>query len=59
MTWELPSTVLVHLGLEKTAGSGVIADELNEDERTVMRAIRSAKARILRLPAPWVCWAPN
>ena len=49
-------TLLVHLGLGKTAGYYVIADELDKDERTVMRAIRAARARIRRLPAPWECW---
>ena len=49
-------TVLLHLGLGKTAAYYVIADELDKNERTVMRAVRSAKARIRRLPAPWECW---
>ena len=49
-------TLLVHLGLGKTAGYYVIADELDKDERTVMRAIRAAKTRIRRLPTPWECW---
>ena len=49
-------TLLVHLGLRNTAGYYVIADALDKDDRTVMRAIRAAKARIRRLPAPWECW---
>ena len=49
-------TLLVHLGLGKTACYYVIADELDKDERTVMRAIRSTRARTRRLPAPWECW---
>ncbi|MDE3262045.1 MAG: hypothetical protein OYL41_08695 [Acidobacteriota bacterium] len=49
-------SLLVHLGLGKTAGYYVIADELDKDERTVMRAIRAASARVRRLPAPWECW---
>ena len=49
-------TLLIHLGLGKTAAYYVIADELDKNERTVMRAVRSARARIRRLPAPWECW---
>ena len=49
-------TLLVHLGLGKTAAYYVIADELDRNERTVMRAVRAARARIRRLPAPWECW---
>ena len=49
-------TLLVHLGLGKTAAYYVIADALDKNERTVMRAVRSAKARIRKLPAPWECW---
>ena len=49
-------TLLVHLGVGKTVGYYVIADELDKDERTVMRAIQAAKAWIRRLPAPWECW---
>lgn len=52
-------TLLVHLGLGKTASYSVIADELNRDESTVIRAIRSARRRIRRLPAPWECWPPE
>ena len=49
-------TLLVHLGLGRTAAYYVIADELDRNERTVMRAVRAASARIRRLPAPWECW---
>ncbi len=49
-------TLLVQLGLGKTTAHYVIADELDKNERTVMRAIRAAKARIRRLPAPSECW---
>ena len=49
-------TLLVQLGLGKTAAYYVIAEELDRNERTVMRAVRAAKARIQRLPAPWECW---
>ena len=52
-------TLLVHLGLGKMASYSVIADELNRDESTVIKAIRSAKARTRRLPAPWECWPPE
>ncbi|MXW37357.1 MAG: hypothetical protein F4Z65_03700 [Acidobacteria bacterium] len=49
-------TLLVRLGLGRTAAYYVIADELDRNERTVMRAVRAASARIRRLPAPWECW---
>ena len=49
-------TLLVHLGLEKMEGYYVIADELGKSERTVMDAIRSARAGARRLPTPWECW---
>ena len=49
-------TLLVHLGLGRTAAYYVIADELDRNERTVMRAVRAASARVRRLPAPWECW---
>ena len=52
-------TLLVDLGLGKMASYSVIADELNKDESTVIKAIRSAKARTRRLPAPWECWPPE
>ena len=48
--------LLVHLGLGKMASYYVIAEELDKNERTVMNAIRSARARIRRVPAPWECW---
>ena len=48
-------SVLVHLGLEKMEGYYVIADELDRTDRTVMRAVQSARAPG-RLPAPWECW---
>ncbi len=52
-------TLLVHLGLGRMASYSVIADELNRDESTVIKAIRSARARTRRLPAPWECWPPE
>ena len=51
--------VLVHLGLGKMEGYGVIAYELQKTERTVMHAIRAAGAADRRLPAPWECWPPR
>ena len=52
-------TLLLHLGLGKMEGYYVIADELDKGERTVMDAVRSARARARRLPAPWECWPPK
>lgn len=51
--------LLVHLGLEKMEGYGVIADELDKTDRAVMKAIRAAGAADRRLPAPWECWPPR
>lgn len=51
--------LLIHLGLGKMEGYGVIADELDKTERGVMKAIRAAGAADRRLPAPWECWPPR
>jgi len=51
--------LLVHLGLGKMEGYGVLADELDKTERAVMKAIRAAGVVDLRLPAPWECWPPR